>query len=280
MTERETARRVFAREFNDAALTYGERTDRTPNFVVTPTGAMCNRIFAIGVLTEAENIGTGGQTLYRARLADPTGAFTIYAGQYQQEAATFLASAETPAYVAVSGKVRMYIPENGVSYTSIRPEEINIVDHEVRDRWIYHTAALTLDRIRIAEKALASGFRGEELTWHLIQAHATDDASGVSKAIDHYQLSHNMLQAYRQMVINALSTIVDPADMERQEASLDEVIVETIDRLDSGEGVKHDDILKELIKTGYDTAAIETAINSLLSEGRCYEPKIGVLKTI
>ncbi len=38
MTDRETARRVFAREFNDATLTYGEHTDRTPNFVVTPTG--------------------------------------------------------------------------------------------------------------------------------------------------------------------------------------------------------------------------------------------------
>ena len=139
----------FAREFNDATLTYGEHTDRTPNFVITPTGAMCNRIFAVGVLTEVENIGTRGQTLYRARLADPTGAFTVYAGQYQQEAASFLSSAATPTYVAVSGKVRMYSPEPGASYTSIRPEEINVVDRSVRDRWIYHTAALTLDRIKV-----------------------------------------------------------------------------------------------------------------------------------
>jgi RPA family protein len=278
MTERETARRTFAREFNDARLTYGEHTDRTPNFVVTPTGAMCNRIFAVGVLTEVENIGSQGQTLYRARLADPTGAFTIYAGQYQPEAAAFLASAATPAYVAVSGKVRMYSPEPGASYMSIRPEEINIVDRSVRDRWIYNTAALTLDRIMVAEKALASGFRGEELTWHLIQT--TEDASGVSKAIDHYQLSHNMLQAYKQMVINALSTIVETVPAEGQEIDLSEVIIETVDRLDSGEGVKRDDILKELRSGGYEPEAVEAAINTLLSEGRCYEPKIGVLKTI
>ena len=278
MTERETARRSFAREFNDATLTYGEHTDRTPNFVITPTGAMCNRIFAVGVLTEVENIGSQGQTLYRARLADPTGAFTVYAGQYQPEAAQFLSSAATPAYVAVSGKVRMYNPEPGASYTSIRPEEINVVDRSVRDRWIYHTAALTLDRIKIVEKALASGFRGEELTWHLIQT--TEDASGVSRAIDHYQLSHNKLQAYKEMVVNALSTIVEPVATEGGEIGLDEVVIETVDRLDTGEGAKRDDILDVLRNSGYEPEAAEAAINALLSEGRCYEPKIGMLKTI
>jgi uncharacterized protein len=278
MTERETARRSFAREFNDATLTYGEHTDRTPNFVITPTGAMCNRIFAVGVLTEVENIGSQGQTLYRARLADPTGAFTIYAGQYQQEAATFLSSAETPAYVAVSGKVRVYNPEPGASYTSIRPEEINVVDRAVRDRWIYRTAALTLDRIKVAEKALASGFRGEELTWHLIQA--TEDAPGVTRAIDHYQLTQNSLQAYKQMVINALSTIVEPMAPEGQESNLKEAIIEIVDRLDKGEGAKRGEILDELRKNGYELEAAEAAINALLGEGRCYEPKIGMLKTI
>jgi RPA family protein len=277
MTDRETARRVFAREFNDATLTYGEHTDRTPNFVITPTGAMCNRIFAVGVLTEVENIGTGGQTLYRARLADPTGAFTVYAGQYQQEAASFLSGAKTPAYVAVSGKVRMYSPEPGASYTSIRPEEINVVDSPVRDRWIYNTAALTLDRIRTAEKALASGFRGEELTWHMI--HQTGDAPGLSRAIDHYMLSHSSLQAYRQMVINALSTIMETAAQE-PEIDLEEVILEAVARLDSGEGAKYDGVLDELLASGYDHVAIENAINALMSEGRCYEPKIGVLKLI
>ncbi|HEY3273441.1 MAG TPA: hypothetical protein VGJ92_06750, partial [Methanocella sp.] len=200
------------------------------------------------------------------------------AGQYQQEAATFLSTAATPAYVAVSGKVRVYNPEPGASYTSIRPEEINIVDRAVRDRWIYRTAALTLDRIKIAEKALASGFRGEELTWHLIQA--TEDAPGVTRAIDHYQLSHNSLQAYKQMVINALSTIVEPMAPEVPESNLKEVIIETVDRLDKGEGAKRSDILDELRNNGYEPEAVEAAINALLSEGRCYEPKIGMLKTI
>ncbi len=128
-------------------------------------------------------------------------------------------------------------------------------------------------------KALASGFRGEELTWHLI--HQTDDAAGLSRAIDHYMLSHSSLQAYRQMVINALSTIVETAaTAPEQEIDLNEVILEAVARLDSGEGAKYDDVLGELRDSGYDPAAVESAINALMGEGRCYEPKIGVLKLI
>jgi uncharacterized protein len=278
MTERETARRSFAREFNDATLTYGEHTDRTPNFVITPTGAMCNRVFVVGVLTEVENIGQQGQTLYRARLADPTGAFTVYAGQYQPEAAAFFAGAETPAYVAVSGKARMYSPEPGASYTSIRPEEINVVDRSVRDRWICQTAGLTLRRIAVAEKALASGFRGEELTWHLIQQ--TEDAPGVSRAIDHYQLTYNSLQAYKQMVTDALATIVELAEPAEPGADLDGAVLAAVARLDGGEGAKYEDILDELGHSGFGREAVEGAINALMSEGRCYEPRIGLLKLI
>jgi len=184
----------------------------------------------------------------------------------------------TPAYVAVAGKARMYSPEPGASYTSIRPEEINVVDRSVRDRWVCHTADLTLKRIAVTEKALASGFRGEELTWHLITA--TEDAPGVSRAIDHYQLSYSGLQAYKQMVINALSTIVEAAAPEAGEVDLEKVVTAAVTRLDGGEGARYDAVLEELQKDGYDPAAVESAISALMSEGRCYEPKIGVLKLI
>jgi len=277
VTERETARRAFAREFNDATLAYGERTDRSPNFVITPTGALCNRLFVVGVLTEVENIGTGGQTLYRGRLADPTGAFTIYAGQYQQEAAAFLAGAAPPVYLAVAGKVRLFSPEPGAYYASIRPEEINVVDRSVRDRWIYQTARLTLERIGIVEKALASGFGGEELTWHLIPS--TADAEGVSKAIDHYLLSAHKLQAYKQMVLNALATIVEPA-APAGDLDLAALILDAIARLDGGEGVGYEAVVAEVAARGFEAEVIDGALGALLDEGRCYEPKIGVLKLI
>lgn len=276
MTDRETARRAFAREFNDASLQYGEHTDRAPNFVITPTGAMCNRIFAVGVLTEVENIGAAGQVLYRARLADPTGAFTIYAGQYQQEIATFLAGLETPAYVAVAGKARIFSPEPGAHYTSIRPEEVSVIDSDIRDRWTYHTAKLTLDRIAVMEKALASGLRGEELTWHLIRH--TEDGAGVSRAIDHYGVTRNTLEAYKQMVTNALSTLIEPEPEAGEKKDRGIAVLETIARLDTGDGASYEILLAEMEKEGVDEEAVELAINELMSKGQCYEPKIGLLK--
>ncbi|WP_424357283.1 RPA family protein [Methanocella sp. MCL-LM] len=276
MTDRETARRVFAREFNDASLQYGEHTDRAPNFVITPTGAMCNRIFAVGVLTEVENIGSAGQVLYRARLADPTGAFTIYAGQYQQEIATFLSGLETPAYVAVAGKARIFSPEPGAHYTSIRPEDVNVIDRNVRDRWTCHTAKLTLDRIAVMEKALASGLRGEELTWHLIRH--TEDGAGVSKAIDHYGVTRNTLEAYKQMVTNALSTMIEPEQPAEPKADLGDVILKTIARLDAGDGASYKILLAEMENSGVGEDSVEQVINELMSKGQCYEPKIGMLK--
>jgi hypothetical protein len=278
MTERETARRTFAREFNDASLQYGEHTDRAPNFVITPTGAMCNRIFAVGVLTEVENIGTGGQVLYRARLADPTGAFTIYAGQYQQNVATFLADIQTPAYVAIAGKARVFSPEPGAHYTSIRPEDVNVVDSDIRDRWSYNTARLTLDRIAIMEKALASGLRGEELTWHLIKN--TEDATGVSKAIDYYGINRNSLEAYKQMATDALATLIEPTPQTKQELDFETVILETIGTLDTGDGVSYETLLREMEKMSVEEQTVEQAINGLMSKGQVYEPRIGVLKLI
>ncbi|MEF8827278.1 MAG: hypothetical protein V5A27_13210, partial [Halapricum sp.] len=50
---RETAYRLFATEFEESDFSYAESDEeRAPNYVVTPTGARVNRLFAVGVLTE------------------------------------------------------------------------------------------------------------------------------------------------------------------------------------------------------------------------------------
>ncbi|MCZ7372687.1 MAG: DNA-binding protein, partial [Candidatus Methanoperedens sp.] len=103
--DREVAWRVFAHEFNRSSLHISEGDERAPNYIITPTGVKCNRLFIVGVVTEVENIGKDNN-LWRARIADPTGVFTMYAGQYQPEAAIFLSELNIPAYVAVVGKAR------------------------------------------------------------------------------------------------------------------------------------------------------------------------------
>src|SRR5659263_560163 len=165
--EREIAWRIFAHEFNMSNLYVSEGDERAPNYIITPTGVKCNRLFIIGGVTEVENIGKDHH-LWRARIADPTGVFTVYAGQYQPEAAIFLSELHVPAYVALVGKARKYEPEDGAVYLSVRPEEINASDEKQRDRWVLETAERTLERINIIEEALKSGLSGNELQLSLI----------------------------------------------------------------------------------------------------------------
>jgi RPA family protein len=279
MSEREVARRVFAREFNDSNLQHGEPIDRSPNFVVTPSGVICNRVFIVGVLTDVENIGSEGQTMYRARIADPTGVFAVYAGEYQPSAAVFLSTARTPAYVAVVGKARVFNPEKGAYYVSVRPEEINLVDEYVRNRWVYHTSLFTLQAIRNMERAMESCLRGSELERYM-RAY-TYDSAGIARALDHYQVAVDRMGAYRQMVMDALGTIVDTAPPVKESDGMALAIIEDlIQRLDRGDGVSYEALLDASQKLGYDEAAVEKTLNALMDGGRCYEPRIGILKLI
>jgi RPA family protein len=144
---REVARRVFAREFNDASYTFKEsEEERAPVYLLLPTGERANRVFLVGTLTETEDVGDDSE-YWRGRVVDPTGTFFVYAGQYQPEAAGVLRDLTPPAYVAVAGKPRTYETDEGDVNVSVRPESITVVEEATRDRWVVETAERTLDRI-------------------------------------------------------------------------------------------------------------------------------------
>jgi len=83
--EREPARRVFASEFREARYQFKEGDDeKSPTYVLLPSGIRSNRLFIVGTLTEKQR--HGDQNLfYRGRVVDPTGTFFIMAGSYQPE---------------------------------------------------------------------------------------------------------------------------------------------------------------------------------------------------
>ncbi len=145
--EREPARRVFAAELRETRVHFKDGEDeKSPTYVLLPTGERCNRIFVVGTLTEKKK--QGEQNLfYRARVVDPTGTFFIMAGSYQPEAMQQMARIEPPAFVAVIGKPTVYETPDGAVLISVRCESITVVDKEVRDNWILDTAAATLDRL-------------------------------------------------------------------------------------------------------------------------------------
>jgi len=195
---REVARRVFAREFNDAGYTFKESDDdRAPVYLLLPTGERANRIFTVGTLTETEDVGDDSE-YWQGRVVDPNGdTFFMYAGQYQPDAASMLRELEPPAYVAVVGKPRTYETDEGEVNVSIRPESITTVEEGTRDRWVVETAERTLDRIQ--------QFESEE--------GATDEY--VEMAREQYDLP---VENYRRAAVEALESLEAAQDDDPPEA--------------------------------------------------------------
>ncbi|MFB6353813.1 MAG: hypothetical protein ABEJ92_06975 [Halobacteriales archaeon] len=204
---REVAYRLFAAEYEDADLEYSDsEEERAPNYVVTPTGARVNRLFAVGVLTEVEPVS---DDVLRARVADPTGAFVVYAGQYQPEAVAFLEDADVPSFVAVTGKARTFQPDGTDRvFTSVRPESMTAVEADTRDRWTVQAAEHTLARVATVAWALDREERGEALAEALrAEGVAPGLAAGVPLAIDHYGTTRGYLAAVRAQAVAAVEVV-------------------------------------------------------------------------
>ncbi|MCG2736786.1 MAG: DNA-binding protein [Candidatus Methanoperedenaceae archaeon] len=308
--DREVAWRVFAWEFNRSNMHISEGDERAPNYIITPTGVKCNRLFIVGVVTEVENIGKDN-TLWRGRVADPTGVFTVYAGQYQPESAIFLSELNIPAYVAVVGKARKFEPEDGSVYTSVRPEEINNADEKLRDRWVLDTAERTLERIMYIEDALSSGKSGNDLKNYLLGKGINAVlADGATKAVEHYKNLDKTIAELKNVVIHAIKTVApvdvvhtygsamdeiktsseieeavveeekEMTELKEPETGPKEIIAGIIDKLDTGKGIQYSTVVEAAQKKGIDPETVESGIKELMDEGRCYEPKIGVLRKV
>jgi RPA family protein len=145
--EREAAKRVFAAELREAYHHFREGSDdKSPTYILLPTGERCNRVFIAGTLTEKKK-SEGEAVFYQIRVMDPTGTFFISAGSYQPEALHQISTIESPSYVAIIGKPGVFQSPDGRNLVSVRAESITAVDKEVVDCWIMDTARLTLDRI-------------------------------------------------------------------------------------------------------------------------------------
>jgi RPA family protein len=202
---REVANRVFAAEYDDATVSFKESDEeRAPSYVVTPSGAKANRIFFVGVLTEVEDVN---EDMLRARVVDPTGAFVVYAGQYQPDARTFFERADPPEFVAVSGKARTFTPDDSDRvFTSVRPESVNAVDADTRDRWVVDAAEATLARVGAMARALEVGADEDP------EAAGLAPAGGPAVALREYGTTPAYLAALRDLATDAAAVVAGDRD--------------------------------------------------------------------
>jgi RPA family protein len=204
MAERELAWRVFAGEYNATNVQLEASQEREPGYLVTPLGAKINRIFVVGVLTDVEKLEKNGNTHYRARVSDRTGVFFIYAGQYDPEVIKVLSTLEPPKYIAVIGKSRMYSPNEGTNYVSIRPEKIAVVDKNVRDSWLLD-ASKNL-KLRLEAINEASQMEPPEIDKLVKLGFEHSIAEGVVESMKHYS-DVNIVQ-YKTMLVEVLKYLV------------------------------------------------------------------------
>jgi RPA family protein len=316
----EPAWRIFANEFNKSTLQLKEEGGSGPTYVISPTGAKINRLFVVGVLTEVENVREN-EDLWRARVADPTGSFMVYAGKYQSEGASFLANADVPQFVAVLGRARLYTRAD-ISYTSIWSNEISNTTETVRNNWVITTAERTLDRLEALKIAQSAGLEGEALRSFLLAndvnalladgiIRAWPSYSGsdvmaemppiIASAIDTVAESHGFKPTSEENQV-ARSTVTEGSTVQanekadgqtveltnEQEASAatdvlarnKERVLLTMNELDSGAGVPYDRLIEILESKGLEEDDVEDAVQELMDDGKCYEPKLGILKLI
>lgn len=205
---REVAKRIFAEELKSSNYSFRDGEDQhqyAPSYLLTPTGAKCNRVFVVGTLTEKDDIGSDTE-YWRGRVVDPTGSILIYAGQYQPEAAQILACMEAPSYVAVVGKPNLYQTDDGNIIISLRAESIQRVDENTRNQWIIDTARRTLERLEALKNARPIPVSSDFATADNVPASSSSSTpeQDNDRALQHY---HTDIEHFRQMVLRALSSL-------------------------------------------------------------------------
>ena len=313
--QRETAHRAFAQEFNAARHEIKGQGEKDPSFLVTPLGAKVNRLHVVGVCTDIEPVGESGE-VWRARISDPTGVFTVYAGQYQPEAAQALSQIQPPQYVAVTGKARTYEPEPGSMFVSIRPEAVTVVDEATRDQWILDTARRTRERLKAVEAVRADPKATSEGL--VVAGHPKAAAEGALLAQQSYGLTdvsrygamlkqslghllaggavpvHRVEQRAAEPHLSAPGTVTPapgdpaawkaPAPVAKAEADaaheeLDGQVLAAVGKLEGTKGARWDDILGAVATGGRSPEEVEESLNRLMDKGLIYEPTLGILRT-
>jgi len=288
LLKREVARRVFAKELEacrelekSARLDIQAADAKSPNLLISPLGLILNRVFIVGVITELDSVGTQND-MWKARIVDPTGAFTVYAGQYQLDASIFLSTVKIPAFIALTGKVRIYEPEPGSIFISIRAEEANAVDEEIRNRWVVDTAELTVERLEAFSDALASGCRGEKLREYLLEKGISPElAEGISIILEREHAPQEFAKLLRVSIRECLKSLdFDSENTEGADTDKKEFVLELLREMGGNKGVDYATFVDTAVSRGIPEDVVEEVVSSLLEGGQCYEPRIGIIRLV
>jgi hypothetical protein len=300
---REVAWRLFADEFNGSTVELEPQGEFSPGYILSPLGARINRVFVVGVITDVENISTKEEPLWRARLSDPTGTYFVSAGKYAPEAAGALARIKPPSFAAIIGKTRIYRPEEGVVYLSLKAESVIPSTAALRDLWVLEACKNLKKRIELAEEAVAMESPTAEA---LVQLGAgRSQAEGLVLALQKYGKPE--LDRYRGILEDCLRYLLpekngraepaenlpEAAELDLEETADDTVedekppypketeakVVKIIEGLQTAtRGAPWEKIIEKAKKEGLQKELVDQIVMDLMDSGVLYEPAIGQIR--
>lgn len=259
----EGAARVFAGEFCRSTLCCSTPGQDSPLYVVTPSGAWCNRVFITGALTELTPAGAG----LRGRLADPTGVFDLtFPADARTDLTGMLRKVPIPSFLSVNGKARM-AGGSTRSAPFIVVDSFRIVDRAVRDAWVARTAEITLQRIG----ALAQALRVQEMV-----------ADGrVRLVLSHYRTTPAGLLDCVAMVESAIAGLpATPSVPPPPPGDIREPVIGIIRDLQGAKGVAIADVIAQAGIRGIPPDAAQGIVDELIREDECYQPQKGVVRLL
>jgi len=254
----EAAARVFAGEFNLTTLTLD--ADEPGGFpaLITPGGLRCTRLYVAGALTSVE--GKPGESM-QARVADPTGTFSLALDRREEELAGILVRLVPPVFVSVIGDARLVRRGPGLAPV-IRLTEIREIGRQVRDAWVIRTGEVTFSRLREFSASLAG----------------MSASADIRTAADHYHADRALVLRLAAMSRTALSQVsavpggtIRPPDPRG-----------TVLAILGGypKGVPVSELIAFAGAQGLDEGMVNRVIEDLIREDECYQPSKGVIRLL
>ncbi len=305
---RQSAIRMLAQEYSDASLTEMGIGEYDPSFVITKLGARVNRALVAGVIDRMERRDGESGPSYSGHIRDPTGNHVFNIAPFQDEmhaeAEELLARFESGDrfLMALVGKSRWFETEDGGVFTSLRVEQIAVIDKERYSRWLVEAAEATLRRIKAYDASSGVDSSLDSLEEAGVPL---DLINGMAQAKSHYPEFDS--ENYKVGVLQALSIasgrssmaeaspvnapIVNETPEAREQpiaespiepaGDISSMIISAIKSADGGEGAEYDSIILSCVQSGFSREEAEDALEGMRDvDGTIIEPRFGFFQIL
>ena len=301
--KRQPALHMFASEYGESTLSEKGSGEFDPSFVVTKLGSRVNRVIVAGLLERIEGRDVAnGSVIYQGQLRDPSGINYFSVGDYVSDSVkemtiqlTARIESGEPILVLMVAKTRLYQTEEGAIYTSLRPEEICVIDAQRYASWLAKTSQSLMERMSTYMTSLDFEPNSESLSKSEM---SESQMLGLIASRNHY--GDVDLEHYRLNVMQALDIAEGKLDAATKPApqrllvedsvekntkaddkpDLEAAIVDIITKLDQGDGVEFETILVNAEARGFQRTIAEEKLEELSDNGTVHEPAFGWFRLV